>query len=317
MLSHGSNLQQEFPNLSKGLEFFIPYYDSIEYLTECLSSLRDQSDSNFKATVIDDGSSDGQAAALVEGMNDSRFLYIRNTRNLGVPGNFQKCVDMSAFDWVVIIGHDDKLPPDYVQSIRHHLNDLTVGFLQPKVEIIGSTGVRNENLADRVKLYIRGAITGSRKQSKTLTEILVAPKDVMPWFLTGNPFYFPTIVWNRSVLQNFGFKQDLPITLDYDLIFRVLNKGYNVKFLEDTTAIYRRHSESASGKLTSMLGRLEEETRVLKSFLLQLEEPTLLIKLIVLIRPTIRFHALTLALSDLKHGRFVSAQRYLRQCFRT
>jgi glycosyltransferase involved in cell wall biosynthesis len=302
--------------LSKGLEFFIPYYDSIEYLTECLSSLRDQSDSNFKATVIDDGSSDGQAAALVEGMNDSRFLYIRNTRNLGVPGNFQKCVDMSTFDWVVIIGHDDKLPPDYVQSIRHHLNDLTVGFLQPKVEVIGSAGVRNENLADRVKFYIRGAITGSRKQSKTLTEIMVAPKDVMPWFLIGNPFYFPTIVWNRSVLQNFGFKQDLPITLDYDLIFRILNKGFNVKFLEDTTAIYRRHSESASGKLTSMMGRLDEETRVLKSFLLQMEEPTLLIKLIVLMRPTIRFHAMVLALSDLRYRRFVSAQKYLMQCFR-
>jgi hypothetical protein len=117
-------------------------------------------------------------------------------------------------------------------------------------------------------------------------------------------------------LQNFGFKQDLPITLDYDLIFRILNNGFSVKFLEDTTAIYRRHSESASGKLTSMIERLDEETRVLKSFLLQMEEPTLLIKLIVLMRPTIRFHAILLALSELRYGRLVSAQRYLRQCFR-
>jgi glycosyltransferase involved in cell wall biosynthesis len=316
VLSHGSNLQREFPNFSKSLEFFIPYYDSIEYLIECLSSLSAQSDSNFKATVIDDGSSDGQAAAIVEGLNDPRFLYIKNTRNLGVPGNFQKCVDMSAFDWVVIIGHDDKLPSDYVQSIRHHLNDLTVAFLQPKVEIIDSAGARNENLVDRVKFYIRGAITGSRNQSKTLTEIIVTPKDVMPWFLIGNPFYFPTIVWNRSVLQEFGFKQDLPITLDYDLMFRILNAGFNIKFLEDTTAIYRRHGKSASGKLTSMIERLDEETRVLRSFLLQIKEPTLVIKLIVLMRPTIRFHAMVLALSDLRYGRFVSAQRYLRQCFR-
>jgi hypothetical protein len=203
-----------------------------------------------------------------------------------------------------------------VQSIRHHLNDLTFGFLQPKVEIIDSAGVRNENLVDRVKLYIRAAITRSRKKSKTLTGISVEPKAIMPWFLIGNPFYFPTIVWNRSVLQNFGFKQDLPITLDYDLIFRILNKGFSIKFLEDSTAMYRRHGKSASGKLTSMVERLDEETRVLKSFLHQMEEPTLLIKLIVLMRPTIRLHAVVLALSDLRYGRLISARRYLMQSFR-
>ena len=108
----------------------------------------------------------------------------------------------------------------------------------------------------------------------------------------------------------------MPITLDYDLIFRILNNGFSVKFLEDTTAIYRRHSESASGKLTSMLERLDEETRVLKSFLVQMDEPSKLIKLIVLIRPTIRFHAMVLALSDFRHGRLDSAQKYLRLCFR-
>ena len=316
MTSKGNDLQKEFSDLSKSLEFFVPYYDSIKYLTECLLSLSAQSDRNFKVTVIDDGSSDGQASSLVEGMKDPRFLYIKNVKNLGVPGNFQKCVDRSTADWVVIIGHDDKLPPDYVRSIHHHLNDLTFGFLQPKVEIIDSSGVRNENLVDQVKIYIRESIIRSKKRGGTLTEIEVESKAVLPWFLIGNPFYFPTIVWNRSVLQHFGFRQDLPITLDYDLIFRILNNGFRVKFLEDTTAIYRRHSESASGKLTSMTGRLDEETRVLKSFLLQIEEPTMLIKLIVLMRPTIRFHAMVLALSDLRYGRFGSAQRYLKQCFR-
>ena len=316
MISNEGGSQREFSDVSKSLEFFVPYYDSINYLSECLSSLSAQSDRNFKVTVIDDGSSDEQAASLIEGMKDSRFLYVKNVRNLGVPGNFQKCVERSTSDWVVIIGHDDKLPPDYVRSLRHHLNDLTVGLLQPKVEIIGSSGVRNRNLADQVKLYIRGSIIRRQKKGNTLTEMRVEAKAVIPWFLIGNPFYFPTIVWNRSVIQDFGFRQDLPITLDYDLIFRILNNGFSVKFLEDTTAIYRRHSESASGKLTSMLERLDEETRVLKSFLVQMDEPSKLLKLIVLMRPTIRFHAMVLALSDFRYGRLDSAQKYLRQCFR-
>jgi hypothetical protein len=176
--------------------------------------------------------------------------------------------------------------------------------------------MKNENLADQVKFYIREAIIRRIKSDNSLREIVVDPKALIPWFLIGNPFYFPTIIWNRSVLQKFGFNQDLPITLDYDLIFRILNNGFNVKFLEDTTAIYRRHEGSVSGRLTSMIGRLEEETQVLKSFLRQINEPTLLIRLIVLLRPTIRFHAMVLAFSELKNGRLISTQRYLRQFFR-
>ena len=314
--SKRNNLPVDNYYSSNSLEFFVPYYDSLNYLIECLSSLSAQDYPNFKVTVIDDGSSDNQAAAFVNGMKDSRFFYIKNFRNLGVPGNFQKCVDTATSDWVVIIGHDDKLPSNYVRSISLHLDDLSIGFLQPKVEIIDSNGIRNRNLVDLVKAFIRKFMTGRQKNNKTLGETKIESKAIMPWFLFGNPFYFPTIVWNRTVLQEFGFKQDLPITLDYDLIFRILNNGFSIKFLEDTTAIYRRHDESASGKLTLMVERLEEEAQVLKSFLRQMEKSSLLVKLIVLFRPTIRFHALVLAFTEMRYGRFMMSIRFLKQFFK-
>lgn len=299
------------------LEFFIPYYNSPDYLSECLLSLRAQSAPDFKVTVIDDGSIDNQAELLVDGMKDSRFLYMKNSRNLGLPENFQKCVDMATSDWVVIIGQDDKLPTDYLKSLSPHLDDLSVGFLQPLVEIIDSKGNINRNLVDKVKSSIRDRIVASKKSGRTLGgRAKVGADAIIPWFLFGNPFYFPTIVWNRTVLQDYGFNKNLPITLDYDLIFRILNDGHSVSFLNDTTAMYRRHSESASGKLTAMLERLDEETRVLKSFGMRMEDAPRLDKLIISFRPTIRFHAMVLSLSEIRYGRLFSGIRYLKEFFR-
>lgn len=298
------------------LEFFIPYHNSFNYLVECLSSLKAQDFPTFKVTVIDDGSSDDQAELHIIQMQDSRFSYIKNSENLGLPQNFQKCVDRARSDWVVILGHDDRLPPDYVRSLSIHLHDKSIGFIQPKVDVIDSAGGKSHNLADSVKFFIRKCIIWAQKNKKSQVAIKIESRAILPWFFFGNPFYFPTIVWNRTVLQSFGFNQNLPITLDYDLIFRILNNGFSVTFLQDVSAIYRRHGESASGKLTSMLERLDEETRVLKTFGVALEKNSLLMKLMILIRPTIRFHALVLTLSEIKSGRIRSANRFFTRFYK-
>ena len=316
MVHLSNNSHSDIHHGGISLEFFIPYYNSFDYLNECISSLKEQDFHNFKVTIIDDGSSDDQAELLVNQMQDSRFSYIKNLENLGLPGNFQNCVNRATSDWVVILGQDDRLPPNFARSLSNHLLDLSVGFIQPKVEIIDLAGEYNRNLADFVKLIIRKCIIGRKKDKVLQGAIKIKSQKIIPWFLIGNPFYFPTIAWNRSVLQDFGFNQDLPITLDYDLIFRILNSGLGVTFLQDTTVFYRRHNESVSGKLTSMLDRLDEETRVLKTFGVQMERTSQLIKLIILIRPTIRFHALTLTLSEMKSGRIISAKRFLKEFYR-
>jgi GT2 family glycosyltransferase len=257
-----------------------------------------------------------RACDFVNSLKDSRFSYIRNDHNLGLPGNFQNCVNLAKSDWVVILGQDDSLPPNYVSSLLTHLRASDIGFIQPKVQVVGPDGGKNRNLADTTKTVIRNCIALGQITNWRESEIEVNSSAIIPWFLVGNPFYFPTIVWNRSVLQDFGFNLDLPVTLDYELIFRILNSHFKVLFLRDTTAIYRRHQESASGKMSNMLERLREETRVLKSFKTQSEEFSLIHIFIIWMRPTIRLHALVIAIGQIRSRNFLQGRKFAKEFFK-
>jgi len=307
---------QDIEDCANSLEFFIPYYNSYNYLVECLLSLASQDLPNFKVTIIDDGSSDNRAGQFIEEMQDSRFLYIRNSHNIGLPRNFQKCVESATSDWVIILGQDDVLPHDFVKSLFSHLGDLTVGFIQPRVEIIDSRGKISKNSVDSIKSIIRKCMISNLRRKNHEETGKLRSASILPWFLIGNPFYFPTIVWNRARLQEFGFRQDLSVTLDYELIFRFLNNNSSVLFIEDATAYYRRHDASASGKMSSMLQRLEEEMRVTKSFKNDLINSSILINSILIIRPTIRCHALVIAFLEMKSRNFRSSLRYASEAFK-
>ena len=306
---------RDFEKSGKSLEFFIPYFESYDYLVECLLSLRSQDLANFNVTIVDDGSSDNRAEEFIKGMQDSRFLYVKNKQNLGLTKNFQKCVDLATSDWIIILGQDDQLPIDFVRTLYPHLNDLTLGFIQPRVKVIDFKGNVNKNLADLIKTIIRKCILFFHGGISLRSARRISPSSIMPWFVLGNPFYFPTIVWNRAFIKDFGFRHDLPITLDFELIFRFLNNNFELLFLEDSTAYYRRHEASASGNMSTMIQRLEEETRLTKTLSRDLKNPSPILRSILLIRPIIRSHALVLAFHEIRTKNFSSALRYLKIAF--
>ena len=86
-------------------------------------------------------------------------------------------------------------------------------------------------------------------------------------------------------------------------------------FLEDSTAYYRRHEASASGNMSTMIQRLEEETRLTKTLSRDLKNPSPILRSILLIRPIIRSHALVLAFHEIRTKNFSSALRYLKIAF--
>jgi glycosyltransferase involved in cell wall biosynthesis len=265
---------------------------------------------DFKVTVLDDGSLDNDAEVYVNSMDDSRFTYLRNATNLGLPMNFQKCVDLATSEWVVIIGQDDRLPADFVSSISRHLDDFTVGFIQAEVKVIDSNGSANTNLVDFVKLVIRKTITRKSKRDKLELARKLAPKAIIPWFLLGNPFYFPAIIWNTKVLKQYGFNTSLPITLDFDLIYRILKDNFPVLFLDKPHTFYRRHNLSVSGNQDKMFERLSEERELLCNYHKLESNPIL--KIIIFLRLTNRLHALIYSLKSLKNRKLKRAINFFK-----
>ena len=105
------------------LSVVIPTYRRSDLLEMALTSALNQSQVScaYEVIVVDnDADADDQSptAQLVQQSSGTAPLtYYRNTKNLGIAGNWNRCVELARGEWVGILHDDDMLRPDYVERI--------------------------------------------------------------------------------------------------------------------------------------------------------------------------------------------------------
>lgn len=97
--------------------FVIPVYRTEPYLERCLDSLVRQTDGDFEAIVVDDGSPVGTAGEIVA-RYDARFKYIRQDRNRSTFQAKATGAKAAKGDYIVPLDSDDYVLPELV----HHLH---------------------------------------------------------------------------------------------------------------------------------------------------------------------------------------------------
>jgi hypothetical protein len=80
--------------------------------------------------------------------------------------------------------------------------------------------------------------------------------------LHGNWAYFPAICWKTAAIREYGFRADLPTTLDLELLMQVLIPSGRLAFDPTPSFLYRRHAVSASSEAARSGERFAEEDRL-------------------------------------------------------
>jgi glycosyltransferase involved in cell wall biosynthesis len=105
------------------LAIIIPYYKSI-YFKETLSSLVAQTNKNFNIYIGDDNSPEDPRLMLKDYQDQLNINYKRFERNLGsisLTKQWERCIELTKNEnWLMILGDDDKLSPEVVQSFYDH-----------------------------------------------------------------------------------------------------------------------------------------------------------------------------------------------------
>lgn len=91
----------------------IPTYNNELTIKRTIVSVINQVYKELEILVIDDCSSDS-TVKIVESINDSRVRLVRNSINLGMTSNWNKCIIESKGEFVKLICADDILTPDSV-----------------------------------------------------------------------------------------------------------------------------------------------------------------------------------------------------------
>ncbi len=240
------------------LELFMPFYGDVDHFKYAVESVRNQSDPDWTLTIFDDQFPSDEPRLFIESQNDPRINYIRNDINLGVSGNFQKCIDSARAEYIVIMGCDDALLPNYVSRIKEILKiNQDLAYIQPGVDVIDENNMVYLPLGDKVKLRLKNEFS---PPSLASGEVLASS------LLKGCWTYFPSIAWNTKVLKSKNFRPEFRIVLDLALQLEIIGSG-GVVFIDDQpTFSYRRHRKSVSMESALNGSRFVEEKTLFSEF---------------------------------------------------
>lgn len=101
----------------------IPTYNRYKTIKYTIESVISQSYKRWELVIIDDSENDKTKEEIQNILNkDERVKYVRNVKRLGLVKNWNKCIKLSKYDYVLILHHDDYLLPgvleDYAKYIK-------------------------------------------------------------------------------------------------------------------------------------------------------------------------------------------------------
>lgn len=95
----------------------IPAFKS-RYLKSCIESILQQTIRDFELIILNDCSPE-PIEAIVQQFEDNRIQYLQNDHNVGaihLVENWNKCLSLAKGEYIMIMGDDDELEPDYLQE---------------------------------------------------------------------------------------------------------------------------------------------------------------------------------------------------------
>jgi GT2 family glycosyltransferase len=290
------------------IDIMLPYYGDVALMQAAVQSVRAQADAEWRLTVVDD-TAEPSVPGWFDSLADDRIRYFRNERNLGITGNFTRCLDLAEHELMVMLGADDLMLPNYVGTVlAAHRAHPGVGMVQPGVEVIDEHGKPVRALADEVKRRLYAPkVDGQR---------LMGGEELAVSLLRGNWLYFPAITWRTEAIKAVGFRPELRTTQDLALELELIERGERMVVDSTVCFQYRRHLESVSSKMALDGDRFTEERALFGSMADRMKaKGWLRAERAARVHSASRLHALTLLPTAVRGGQRDVARALAKHAF--
>ena len=211
----------------------IPAYNSAPYIEKTVRAALAQTWPNLEVLVVDDRSTDNTVEVLRK-IEDPKLRVIVNEENLGMTGNWGKCIQEARGEYVKLIPADDLVYPTCIEKT------LPVLMKHPEVTLsICGTDLINED--DKVTgAYAHWPTAGVQDGVK------VAKASVMLNNFFGNPVC--ALFRKADFERTGGFDPEISYILDFDLWLGLASLG-DVAFTKEKLSGFRVRSDSNTGMM--------------------------------------------------------------------
>lgn len=222
----------------------IPTYNGDKYLAECLNTCLDQTFTNYEIVICDDGSSDKTISIIEQYKNKHPLIkFYKNEKNLGLVGNWNKCVELSSGEWIKFVFQDDYITKECLQEFFNGIDESTVLMVSKRNFILP-----NKPSDDHINYYTNEVRTlenttsyiGSLFTSKLISKIAV--QNICLNFI-GEP---SLIFFKKNIIKDVGlFNHSLKQICDLEFALRVASK-YGLKYIPKKICAFRIHLDSTT-----------------------------------------------------------------------
>lgn len=218
--------------ISPKVSILIPTYNYGHHIEEAIDSALNQTYTDFEIIIVDDASTDNTDEVVQKYLSDKRITYYKNPVNLGLVGNFNKCLTYAKGTYLKFLLADDKLEPTLLEKFVPVMEQYpNVSLVTSNREVFGSESKK------RILPF-----TGLQEGKKVIFESLREGNG--NWI--GEP---TTVMFRRSDLPRVGYFDPAYFCLvDWEMWLRLLTVG-DCYIIPETLSYFRVHPGQASQKI--------------------------------------------------------------------
>jgi glycosyltransferase involved in cell wall biosynthesis len=229
--------------LSPLVSICIPTYNGEKFLKECIESCLNQSFTDYEIVICDDGSTD-KTVEIIESYSQTNKLirFYRNEKNLGLVGNWNRCIEHAKGQWIKFVFQDDYITKDCLEKFVNAIDDSIQLIVSERNFILP------ENASDDYRNYYTNVVRTLNNTSSQNS--FISPKQISKLAIDHISMNFiaePSLTFfRRSVVDEIGeFNPDLKQICDLEFVLRLASK-YGLKHLPLKLCAFRIHQGSTT-----------------------------------------------------------------------
>jgi len=216
----------------------IPAYNAEAFIHEALDSVALQLHAPDQIIVIDDGSTDGTAAAVTRwSQSEGIQIDLIRQENKGLPAARNQGVKISKCDWIALLDADDIFQPTHLAEMARAI------ALRPEIVAAFGDGVHfGANIIESMPFAREKAIAAAG--SPVSDGLYVLGDDLYRSLLPGSFIMSCCLVFNRDAALDIGvYDESIKYIEDRDFLLRLSKRG-RFAFVDRVTAKARVHSSN-------------------------------------------------------------------------
>ena len=211
----------------KKISIIINCYNGEKYLSQCISSVLDQTYSNFEIIIFDNYSTD-QSKNIINNFKDERLKYYKSNTKVSLYKARNEAIKKTTGEFIAFLDVDDWWDKNYLSSRKEQFYNEEYDFFYTNTFVF----YQNKNVLKKYKKY--------KLPSGKIYDSLAKDYFII---ISG-------LIIRKKIFDIIGnFNSNLNIIGDFDFVMRG-SKNFNFHALNDPLIFYRVHKSNFS-KLNS------------------------------------------------------------------